>query len=232
MEKATISSSQPHLQPQPPSSHKHSESRQSLAKDGTVSQCSLNKASTKSVNKTEGGSDTTTKTVIVRKGEQKPHEPSTTCTVVQPPKNKRTVNDEETPLGGKGDHTHLISDKGPEVQQKNEDMILGSGQKQIPAVTLDVASHKPEVRNGFLLKSLQHYNSLDFIQTFGNCLRYAFNRAVSFIAPLLMGVYTPGGNARRHHRTGLITVWPRRSLWGWVSKLTLWWSGWLAKLTY
>eukprot|EP00066_Takifugu_rubripes_P029655 XP_011618921.1 PREDICTED: ubiquitin carboxyl-terminal hydrolase 19 isoform X2 [Takifugu rubripes] len=139
MEKASISSSQP----QPPSSHKHSESRQSFAKDGTVSKCSLNKASTKSVHKTEDGSDTV-KTVIVRKDEQKPHEPSTTCTVVQPAKNKQTVNDEETPLGGKGDHTHLISGKGPEVQQKNEDVILGSGQKQIPGVTFDVASHKPE----------------------------------------------------------------------------------------
>lgn len=104
------------------------------------------------------------KTVIVRKGEQKPHEPSTTCTVVQPAKNKQTVNDEETPLGGKGDNTDLISGKGPEVQQKNEDMILGSGQKQIPGVTFDVASHtnKPEVRNGFLLESLQHSNRLDF----------------------------------------------------------------------
>uniref|UniRef100_A0A674P1B7 ubiquitinyl hydrolase 1 n=1 Tax=Takifugu rubripes TaxID=31033 RepID=A0A674P1B7_TAKRU len=70
----------------------------------------------------------------------------------------QTVNDEETPLGGKGDHTHLISGKGPEVQQKNEDVILGSGQKQIPGVTFDVASHKPEVRNGFLLESLQHSN--------------------------------------------------------------------------
>lgn len=159
MEKATISSSQPHLQPQPPSSHKHSESRQSFAKDGTVSKCSMNKASTKSVHKTEGGSDTTMKTVIVRKGEQKPHEPSTTCTVVQPAKHKQTVNDEETPLGGKGDHAHLISGKAPEVQQKNEDIQM----KQIPGVTFDVASHKLEVRNGFLLESLQHSNSLDFI---------------------------------------------------------------------
>lgn len=165
MEKATVSSSRPHLQPQPPSSHKHSESRQSFAEDGTVSKCSLNKASTKSVHKTEGGSDTTMKTVIVRKGEKKPHEPSTTRTVVQPAKNKRTVNDEETPLGGKGDHTHLISVKGPKVQQKNEDMILGSGQKQIPGDTFDVASHtnKLEVRSGFLLESLQHSNSLDFM---------------------------------------------------------------------
>lgn len=99
------------------------------------------------------------KTVIVRKGEQKPHEPSTTCTVVQPAKHKRTVNDDETPLGGKGDHTHLISGKGPEVQQKNEDLQM----KQIPGVTFVVASHKLEVRNGFLLESFQHSNSLDFI---------------------------------------------------------------------
>lgn len=104
-------------------------------------------------------------TVIVQKGEQKPHGPSTICTVVQPAKNKRIVNDDETPLGDNDDHTHLISGKGPEVQQKNEDMILGSGQKQIPGVTFDVTSHtnKLEVRNGFLLESLQHSNSLDFI---------------------------------------------------------------------
>lgn len=163
MEKAALSSSQPQpqLQPQPQSSPKHSESRRSSAKEGAVDKCSLNKASTKSVRKPEGGADTATKTVVVLKDEQKP----------QPSKNKWTVDDEETAPGGKGDHAPLISGKGPEVQPKNEATILDRGQEQIPGDAVDAASHtsKLEVRNGSLLESHQPSNSLDFIWTFGNC---------------------------------------------------------------
>lgn len=151
-----MSSLQPQLQPPPPSFPKQDKSRWSSAEVGTVIKCSLKSqtASTKSRSKTEDGSDTTTKAVMVLRDEQKPQEPSPTCTVVQPTKNKRTVNDQETHPDGKGDHTNLISGKDLEVQQKKEDMILGIGQEQIPGVSYDGASHsnKLEVRNGFLLK--------------------------------------------------------------------------------
>lgn len=94
-------------------------------------------------------------TDIVLIGKQKPEGPCTTCMVVQPTKNRRTVNDEETYSEIKSDHAHIPSGKGPEVQPKDEDVTLGSGLKQTPGVTFDRASHtnKPEVRNGFLFNN-------------------------------------------------------------------------------
>lgn len=157
-----MSSSQPRLQPQPPSSPTHNESRRSSAKAGRVVKCSLKSktASTNSVCKTDDGSDTTTKTLMVQKGEQKPQEPRTTCTLAQPTKIRRAAKDDETHFDGKGDHTDSLSANGPEEQPKDEDMTLGSCLEQIPGVTCDGASHtsKPEVRAG---SDPTHSSSLD-----------------------------------------------------------------------
>lgn len=154
-----MSSSQPRLQPPPPASPTHNESRRSSAKAGRPVRSSLKSqtASTNSICKTADGPDTTTtaKTVVVLKGEQKPPEPRPTCTVVQPSKNRRTVKEEQTHCDGKGDHTRSPSGNGPEEQPKDEALRLGRFQEQIPGVTRDGARHtnKAEVRSAFSLNT-------------------------------------------------------------------------------
>lgn len=138
--------SQPRLQPQPPSSPTHNESRRSSAKAARVVKYSLKgkTASTNSVCKTEVGSDTPTKTAMVQKGEPKPQEPGAACTVVQPRKHRRTVKAAEAHSDGKGDHPHPPSGSGPEEQPKHEEVAPGRFQEQLPGVPCDAASHTPE----------------------------------------------------------------------------------------
>lgn len=94
-EKSKPSSSQPHLQPQPPSSPAPGESKRSGGKgERGAKRCLKNKAAcdkaaTDSVGGKGGagdGSATTGKPATVTTGEQQPQEPSAKRTIVRPPK--------------------------------------------------------------------------------------------------------------------------------------------------
>lgn len=160
-----MSSSQARLQPQPPASPSHSESRRSSAKAGRLVKCSSKSktASTNSVCKRADGPDTTTtsRAAMVLRGEQKPEEPWSTGTAAQPSGNRRAVKEEAAHSGGNADHTHCLSADGPEEQPEHKDLSLGGCQEQVPGATCEGASqaNKAEVRPA---ASLNHCSSLDW----------------------------------------------------------------------
>lgn len=155
-EKPKLSSSQPQLQPQPPSSPAHSESRRSSGKaERGVKRCLKNKAATTDSVGVKGagdGSATTVKPVTVTRGEQQPQEPSAKRTIVRPTKEAASPADREshpvtsTVTNGKAPHTHLPAGRSPQTQHRAE--RRGSGQEQKPGVTDAAASHtnKTQVR--------------------------------------------------------------------------------------
>lgn len=172
-DKPKLSSSPPQLQPQPPSSPAHSESRRSGGKaERGVKRCLKNKAAcdkaaTDSVGVKSGagdGSTTTSKPVTATRGEQQPQEPSAKRTIVRPPKTTKeavspaaspavrdTHSVKSTVTSGKVPHTHLPAGRSPQTQRRDGDNradSLGSSQEQKPGVSVAAASHtnKTQVR--------------------------------------------------------------------------------------
>lgn len=170
-----MSSSQPQLQPQPPSPPTHNESRRSHAKVGRGVKCGFKSkaASKNSVCKAEDGSDTTTKAAAAPRGELKPQEPSATCTGAQPTKNRRTANDQDACCEGKGDRARSHSGKGPEAQPKDEDVTSGGGPEPTAAVPSDGArrANKLEVRSGALPTPLSSFICTWLVQSSFHFLR-------------------------------------------------------------
>ncbi|XP_044066779.1 ubiquitin carboxyl-terminal hydrolase 19 isoform X2 [Siniperca chuatsi] len=166
-EKPKLSSLQPQLQPQPPSSPAHSESRRSGGKaERGVKRCLKNKAACEATTDSVGvkggagdGSVTTSKPVKVTRGEQQPQEPSAKRTVVRLPKttkeatslaNTDTHSVKSTVANGKAPHTHLPAGRSPQMQHKDGDNRtgrLGSGQEQKPGVAVAAASHNNKTQD-------------------------------------------------------------------------------------
>ncbi|XP_049920137.1 ubiquitin carboxyl-terminal hydrolase 19 isoform X3 [Epinephelus moara] len=173
LEKPKLSSSQPQLQPQPPSSPAHSESRRSGSKAdrgikrGLKNKPACDKATMDPVGVKGGvgdGSITTSKPVIVTQSEQQPQEPSAKRTIVRlpkttkeatPPADRDTHSVESSVASGKAPHTHLPAGRSPQMQRRDGDNRterLGSGQEQQPGVAVTASSHTnktqvPEKRN-------------------------------------------------------------------------------------
>nr|XP_046251743.1 ubiquitin carboxyl-terminal hydrolase 19 isoform X2 [Scatophagus argus] len=161
-EKPKLSSSQPQLQPQPPSSPAHSESRRSGSKaERGVKRCLKNKAATTDcagVKEAGDGPATTMKPVTVTRGQQQPQEPSAKRTIVRPPKTTKeaaspadsdTHSVKSTVASGKAAHTHLPAGRSPQTQRRDGDNRaerLGSGQEQKPGVGFAAASHTSKTR--------------------------------------------------------------------------------------
>ncbi|XP_031142111.1 ubiquitin carboxyl-terminal hydrolase 19 isoform X2 [Sander lucioperca] len=158
LEKPKMSSSQPKLQPQPPSSPAHSESRRSGGKAergvkrGIKNKPACDKATTDSVGVKAGdGPTTTSKPVAATQGE--PQEPSAKRTVVQLPRttkeapspaNRDAQSAESTVASGKAPHTHLPAGRSPQTQHRDVDNRaerLGNGQEQKPGVPVAAGSH-------------------------------------------------------------------------------------------
>lgn len=156
-EKPKLSPSQPQLQPQPPSSPAHSESRRCGGKtERGVKRCLKNKAATTDSAGVKGAGDrsvTTAKPVTVTRGEQQPQEPSAKRTVVRPTKtakedasladgDARSVK--STVASGKVTHTHLPAGRSPHTQHKDGDNRaerVGGGPEQKPGVAVAAAGH-------------------------------------------------------------------------------------------
>lgn len=172
-EKPKLPSSQPQLQPHPPSSPAHSESRRSGGKtERGVKRCLKNKASsekttTDSVGVKGGdGSVTTSKPVTVTRGEQQPQEPSAKRTVVRLPKitkeavssaDRETHSVKSTVANGKAPHSHPPAGRSPQTQHRDGDNRaerLDSVQEQKPGAAVAAASHtiRTQVRKVVTLK--------------------------------------------------------------------------------
>lgn len=165
-EKPKLSSPQPQLHPQPPSSPVHGESRRSGGKaERGLKRCLKNKpacdkATMDSVGVKGGageGSAPTSKPVTVTRGEQQPQEPSAKRTIMRLPKSTKESTspaDRDThsvKSNGKAPHTHLPAGRSPQTQCRDGDNRaerLGSGQEQKPGVAVAAASHtnKTQVR--------------------------------------------------------------------------------------
>ncbi|XP_076596686.1 ubiquitin carboxyl-terminal hydrolase 19 isoform X2 [Chaetodon auriga] len=165
-EKPKLSSSQPQLQPQPPSSPAHSDSRRSGGKaERGVKRCLKNKAAcdkatTDFVGVKGGpgdGSVTTSKPVTVTRGEQQPQEPSAKRTIVRPPKTTKeaasladrdTHSVKSTVASGKAPHTHLPAGRSLQMQRRDGDSTaerLSSGHEQKPGVAAASHTNKTQV---------------------------------------------------------------------------------------
>ncbi|XP_041801144.1 ubiquitin carboxyl-terminal hydrolase 19 isoform X2 [Chelmon rostratus] len=165
-EKPKLSSSQPQLQPQPPSSPAHSDSRRSGGKaERGVKRCLKNKAACDKATtdfvgvKGAGGdgSATTSKPVTVSRGEQQPQEPSAKRTIVRPPKTTKettSLADRETQsvksavASGKAPHTHLPAGRSPQMQRRDGDSRaerISSGQEQKPGTAAASHTNKTQV---------------------------------------------------------------------------------------
>ncbi|XP_027144152.1 ubiquitin carboxyl-terminal hydrolase 19 isoform X2 [Larimichthys crocea] len=138
-EKSKPSSSQPHLQPQPPSSPAPGESKRSGGKgERGAKRCLKNKAAcdkaaTDSVGGKGGagdGSATTGKPATVTTGEQQPQEPSAKRTIVRPPKTTKEAASpadrgahtvKSTVANGKAQHTHEPAGRSPQTQRRDGD---------------------------------------------------------------------------------------------------------------
>lgn len=163
-EKTKLSSLQPHLQPQPPSSPAPSESKRSGSRgERGVKRCLKNKtacdkAATDSVGGKGGAGDdsaTTGKSATVSTAEQQPQEPSAKRTIVRPPKTTkeavspadRDAHSVKAPVAnGKAPHAHTPAGRSPQTQRRDGDNRaerLSSDQEQNTA-----ASHtnKTQVR--------------------------------------------------------------------------------------
>lgn len=160
LEKSKLSSSQPKLQPQPPSSPAHSEPRCSGGKAergvkrGLKNKSACDKATTDSVG-VKGGAggtlNTTSKPVGVTQGESQ--EPSAKRTIVQlpaPTKEATSPADrdahsvESIVASGKAPHTHLPAGRSPQTQHvdgNNGAERLGRGQEQKPGDVVTAGSH-------------------------------------------------------------------------------------------
>lgn len=163
-EKPKLSSSQPQVQPQPPSSPAHSESRRSSGKvERGVKRCLKNKAAPADSVGVKGAGDasaTTMKSVTMTTGEQQPQEPSVKRTIVLSPKitkepasptDRETHSVKSTVANSKAPHTHPPASPSPQMQHRGGDNRaegLGSGQEQKPGVAVAAASHsnKTQVR--------------------------------------------------------------------------------------
>ncbi|XP_026223254.1 ubiquitin carboxyl-terminal hydrolase 19 isoform X2 [Anabas testudineus] len=158
-EKPKLSSSQPQLQPQPPSSPAQSESRRYSGKaERGVKRCLKNKpacdkATTDSVEikgETVEGPSTTSKPVSITTGEQQPQEPSAKRTTARLPKSTKgaiSPADRDTnsvKSNGKAPPTHLPAGWSPQTEHKDGDNRaerLGMGREQRPGVAVAAASH-------------------------------------------------------------------------------------------
>ncbi|XP_012778509.2 ubiquitin carboxyl-terminal hydrolase 19 isoform X1 [Maylandia zebra] len=136
----------PHLQPQPPSSPAHSESRRGVSKScvkrSLKTKLTGEKATTDSagVKSTAGdGSTTSSKPVTVTKAEQPHQEPSAKRTVVRLPKTSKDAASADLPsvmstaANGKSTCAHLPAGRSPQTERKsgdNRSETRGSGQKQ------------------------------------------------------------------------------------------------------
>ncbi|XP_070694914.1 ubiquitin carboxyl-terminal hydrolase 19 isoform X2 [Pempheris klunzingeri] len=161
-EKPKLSSSQPQLQPQPPSSPAHGELRRNGGKaERGVKRCLKNKAASDkatadSVGVKSGAGDvsaSTSKPVTATRGEQQPQEPSAKRTIVRPPKTTKGATSpadkdkhsvRSTVANGKAPHTHLPAGRSPQTQRRDGDNRadrLGSGQEQKAGVSVAAGSH-------------------------------------------------------------------------------------------
>uniref|UniRef100_A0A3Q4HZC6 ubiquitinyl hydrolase 1 n=1 Tax=Neolamprologus brichardi TaxID=32507 RepID=A0A3Q4HZC6_NEOBR len=136
----------PHLQPQPPSSPAHSESRRGVSKScvkrSLKTKLTGEKATTDSagVKSTAGdGSTTSSKPVTITKAEQPHQEPSAKRTVVRLPKTSKDAASADLPsvmstaANEKSTCAHLPAGQSPQTERKsgdNRSETRGSGQKQ------------------------------------------------------------------------------------------------------
>uniref|UniRef100_A0A669CUE1 ubiquitinyl hydrolase 1 n=1 Tax=Oreochromis niloticus TaxID=8128 RepID=A0A669CUE1_ORENI len=136
----------PHLQPQPPSSPAHSESRRGVSKScvkrSLKTKLTGEKATTDSagVKSTAGdGSTSSSKPVTVTRAEQPHQEPSAKRTVVRLPKTSKDAASADLPsvmstaANGKSTCAHLPAGRSPQTERKsgdNRSETRGSGQKQ------------------------------------------------------------------------------------------------------
>lgn len=163
-EKPRLSSSQPQLQPQPPSSPAHNESRRGSGKgERGVKRCLKNKAAPVDYVGVKGAGDgpvTTMKPVAATTDEQQHQEPSAKRTTVLCDRPKTTKEpaseaDGETHsvksavANSKAPHTHPPASPSPQMQRRDGDKgaeRLGSSQEQEPGVTAASHSNKTQVR--------------------------------------------------------------------------------------
>lgn len=165
-EKPKLSSPQPQLQPQPPSSPAQSESRRYSGKaERGVKRCLKNKpacdkATTDSIGikgEPVEGPSTTSKPVSIMTGEKQPQEPSAKRTTAQLPKSTKgamSPADRDTnslKSDGKAPGTHLPAGRSPQTQHKdgiNRAERLGNDRDPNPGVAVAAASHtsKAQVR--------------------------------------------------------------------------------------
>lgn len=164
LEKPKLSSSQPNLQPQPPSSPAaHSESRRSGGKAergvkrGLKNKSACDKATTDSAGAKGGAGDGLTtssnssKPVTVTHGE--PQEPSAKRTIVQPPTTAKEATSpadrdahsaESTAASGEAPHAHPPAGRSPPTQRTDGDNRAerrGSGLEQKPAAAVVAAGN-------------------------------------------------------------------------------------------
>lgn len=169
LEKPKLTPSQPQLQPHPPSSSAHSESRRGGKAERGAKRCLKNKqpcdkATTDSVGVKSGGGDdssTTSKPITVTKGNQQPQEPSFERTISRLPKSameatspspdRDTDSVKSAAANGKDSHTHPPAGRSPQTQCRDGDNRaerLGTDQEHKPGVAVAAASHtnKTQVR--------------------------------------------------------------------------------------
>lgn len=162
LEKPKLSAVQPPLQPQPPSSPAHSESRRGAGKAERGVKRNLkskqvsDKAATDSAGPKSGGdngSTTTSKSVTAAKGDQ-PQEPSAKRTVAHPPKNTKeaeavlpadrdTASIKSSVANSKTPHAHLPAGRSPQMQLKSIDNRVErlDEQQHQPGGDVAAASH-------------------------------------------------------------------------------------------
>ncbi|XP_028265096.1 ubiquitin carboxyl-terminal hydrolase 19 isoform X2 [Parambassis ranga] len=163
-EKPKLPSMQPQLQPQPPSSPTHSESRRGIGKtERGVKRCLKNKpACDKDSIGVKSGDGSVSSSKSITRGELQPQEPSAKRTIVRPPKTTKEatlIADKDLPsvssavANGKVPPSNLPAGRSPQTQRRDGDNRaerLDSGQEQrlgLAAAIHTNTSQLPENQN-------------------------------------------------------------------------------------